>query len=392
MSIDPILPLSISIADSGRTYALFLGSGISKKAGIPTGGDILKNTLELLFKMENEVEEIDEAAFDEWFRENNYADLVYSEILERLHPSQEDRRNFLEKFFLGVDPTEAHYTIAELVEKNLIKCIVTTNFDKLMEKALQDKGISFDVVTSKNDLDELKPREHSNCRILKLHGDYQKSNIKNTKKELEKLEEGLEEEFKDILDKFGFVVIGYKGSDEGVMNCLENRKNPRYTLYWLTRENVSDRVNELLQQQNGKIIIRNSADEFLNELIRKIEIFQTHETGETPEFLIQQIKEYIQKKDTIGFQETLKKQIRNLRKKWEEIYNNTDEEFQKVMTSSHDEAMRVAMDGFKEFENLADVINAIGLVIIEIKLKIFLSIYLIASSKYMNFQTSYLRP
>lgn len=39
--IDPILLLSISIAEGKGVYALFLGSGISKSAGIPTGGEIL---------------------------------------------------------------------------------------------------------------------------------------------------------------------------------------------------------------------------------------------------------------------------------------------------------------------------------------------------------------
>lgn len=364
MTLDPILPLSISIADGERTYALFLGSGISKIAGIPTGEDILRNTIKLLYKMENEVEEVEFVDAVNWFKESKYKDMGYSEILENF-PSQEDRRTFLERFFLGCNPTDAHYIIAEMVEKNLIKCIVTTNFDRLMEEALQDKGISFDVVSSKSDFDELKPREHSNCRILKLHGDYQKSNIKNTKKELEKLEVEIEDEFKDILDKYGVVVIGYSGSDEGVMTCLEDRNNPRYTLYWLTRESLNDRADNLIRQQNGKKIIRDSADEFLEELKRKIEIFQTHETGETPEFLIQQMKEYIQKSDNIGFRDTLKKQINNLRDHWEKIYNQNDEEYQEASKSSEKEAMKVAMAGFKEFEILADVICAMGLVLIE---------------------------
>lgn len=41
MSIDPILPLSISLAEGKGTYAVFIGSGIFIEAGIPTGGQIL---------------------------------------------------------------------------------------------------------------------------------------------------------------------------------------------------------------------------------------------------------------------------------------------------------------------------------------------------------------
>lgn len=371
MTVDPILPLSISIAEGERTYALFLGSGISREAGIPTGGEILNNTIKLLYKMENDLEEADDNAAEEWFKGSKYEDWGYSEILESLYPSQEDRRNFLENFFLGKHPTDAHNIIAEMVEKNLVKCIITTNFDRLMEEALKNKGISFDVVASKNDLDDLKPREHSNCRILKLHGDYQKSNIKNTVNELEKLETELEEELNDILNKYGVVTVGYSGSDNGVMKCFENRENPRYTLYWLARENLNDRVQELIRQQSGKEIIRDSADEFLKELIRKIEIFQTHETGETPEFIIQQIKECLQKNDSVSFLEILKNQIKSLRTKWDKIYNETDENFQEASEISNEEAMNVVMNGFKEFESLTDVITAIGMVLVEYNAKDF---------------------
>jgi len=50
-------------------------------------------------------------------------------------------------------------------------------------------------------------------------------NIKNTPNELEKLDSGIEKVFKSILDEYGMIVIGYIGSDERVMSCLENRLN-----------------------------------------------------------------------------------------------------------------------------------------------------------------------
>lgn len=380
MSVDPILPLSISIAEGERTYAFFLGSGISNKAGIPTGKKILRETIKLLYKMENEGLEVKDEEVEEWFKESEYADWGYSEILEELYPSKEDRRNFLENFFLGKIPTESHHIIAEMVEKKLVKVIITTNFDRLMEQALEKKGIAYDVVSSEKDLLELKPREHSNCRIFKLHGDYQKFNIKNTKDELKKLEKGIFDEFKDILNSYGIVVIGYGGLDNGVMNCFEKRNNPRYTLYWVSRESLNDKVEELIRQQNGKIIVRPSADELFRELFRKIDIYETHQTGETPEFLIQEVIEYLRVNDYIGLNEVLKKQKKVIETKYYEITQRTDEIYK-----SHEDfephtdikveplyeepkinnSLEIPIKGYIEFEKYVDILTAIGLILIE---------------------------
>lgn len=385
MTVDPILPLSISIAEGERTYALFLGSGISRKAGIPTGREIFNNTIKLLYEMENSennTDKVEEDEIEEWFKESKYKNWGYSEILEALRETPENRRKFLEEFFLGKKPTEAHNIIAEMVGKNLIKCIVTTNFDRLMEQALDVKGISYDVVTSDADLKDLKPREHCNCRIYKLHGDYHKSNIKNTKKELENLDNELKNEFRDVLNNYGIVIMGYSGSDDGVMKCFEDRENPRYTLYWLTRERVKNGVKELIRQQNGKEIIRDSADDFLKELSRKIEIFQTHKTGETPEFLIQEVIDYLRSDDYISFNEALKKQKNKIEEKYYEISQKTNEIFKshedfephtpRVISVSRlgeepkiNESLEIPIKGFAEFEKYINVLTAIGLITIE---------------------------
>jgi NAD-dependent SIR2 family protein deacetylase len=365
MTLDPIIPLSVSIAEGERSYAFFLGSGISREAGIPTGSQILNDTKNLLYEFKTHKKAENRKEIKKWFSESEFHDFGYSEILEYLCPSLEDRRKFLEKYFLDVEPTVSHDLIADMVDKKLIKCIITTNFDRLMEKSLDKKGISYDVVSSEKDQEQLKPREHSNCRILKLHGDYHKFNIKNTKDELNKLESGIETEFNEVLEKFGIVVIGYSGSDNGVMECFENRMNPRYTLYWLKRGDINKRVEELIRQQDGKKLERDSADGFLKELSKKVEIFQAHETGETPEFIIQEVKACIKDYTIVHFQELANKQIKIIREKWNEIYCDTDEKYESLNTENEEEKTAVAKNGFKEFEFLSDVITAIGLVLIE---------------------------
>ncbi len=357
MAIDPILPLSISIAEGKGTYALFLGSGISYAAGVPTGTKLLELTKEKLYMMDKALEKIDNTEdFQKWLELKEIKDIDYSELLG-MFPSEEDRRIFLEQFFMDVEPTESHVNIAKMVEKGLIRVIITTNFDRLMEDALNDRKIDYDVVDCSHDLKTLKPREHASCRILKVHGDYKSLNIKNTEKELEKLELGIEEEFQTILNNYGIVVAGYGGSDKGVMSCFTKRDS-KYTLYWLKRDNLGADVDELIKRQNGRIIESNSSDKFFLELLNKIDYYSTYENVETPQYLIHMAKEYIRTEDKVNFNETLKKQMKALENEWFRIYNDLDEVFD-------NRNKELIIDTFKEFEKYMDTITAIGLVLIE---------------------------
>ncbi|RCV62894.1 hypothetical protein C5S53_16765 [Methanophagales archaeon] len=45
VNINPIFPLSYNLADGKKKYVLFCGAGVSKDAGIPTGWEILLETV-----------------------------------------------------------------------------------------------------------------------------------------------------------------------------------------------------------------------------------------------------------------------------------------------------------------------------------------------------------
>lgn len=351
--IDPILPLSISIAEGKGVYALFLGSGISKSAGIPTGGDIFWNSVKLICKLEdNTVNISDDAEIDKWFEASQYKDFNYSKILEALCPSKEDRRNYLEKYFIDCNPTIAHKVIANLVKNELIKVIVTTNFDQLLENALDDENIKFDVVSDESDLKNLKPREHSNCRILKLNGDYKKLNIRNTETELEKYSDSISKELEEIFDRYGLIVVGYSGSDKAVIEHLENRIS-NYSIYWLARDKINTKIKELIKSKDGKIICRDSTDIFFKELERKINLFSTYPTGDTPEFLATTVKNLLREKDQIEINELSKAVVRDLIKKWEETFENFR------MNSSK------RLFHLKSMEDISDQLIVIGIILIE---------------------------
>lgn len=364
MSIDPILPLSISMAEGMGTYALFLGSGISAEAGIPTGTDIFKDSIKLLYKLVNGVKETDEDKINEWHENSQFKDFTYSEILEKLCLTKEERRKFLEKYFIGKKPSGSHYIIADMVKNGFIKVIVTTNFDRLIEDALTNKNVPFTIISSDGELETSHPREHSNCWILKLHGDYKRLNIKNTKKELEKLETKIEKEFHDIINRYGIITIGYSGSDEGVMSVFE-RRDSKYMLYWLTREEPNQIVKELILEKEGREIKRKSAEDFLKELYGKINIFQIHKTGDTPEFILNQIRQFIKENDEVGLHEAIKNQWKTIWDYWYKNYYDNIEKYDKSLASSPKKGYETLIKIFNEFEEHCNVITAIGLILID---------------------------
>jgi NAD-dependent SIR2 family protein deacetylase len=357
MSIDPILPLSISIAEGNGTYAIFLGSGISSEAGIPTGSKLLDLTKEKLYIMNKSLLKIqNQDDYQKWIDQKEIKDMTYSDLLGMFN-SEEDRRIFLEQFFVNAKPTESHRNIAAMVKNGLVKVIITTNFDRLMENALDEMKIIYDVVDCSHDLDVLKPREHSNCRIMKIHGDYKSLNIKNTEKELKQLEEKVEVEFQKILNNYGIIVAGYSGSDNGVMECFRKRSS-KYTLYWLKRGNLGDNIKQLIDKQEGKIITVNSSDDFFVDLLNKVDFYLSYESGETPEYVMHMTKKYIRDYDEVSFRESLKKEIKILENNWLDLYY----QLENGIREKDNESVRKV---FVDFEKHMVSITAMGLILIE---------------------------
>lgn len=89
--MDQILPLAFSLHSGPGTYALLLGSGVSRVAGIPTGWDV---TVDLIGKLSAAVGEAEEAWPDPavWYRERYKEEPDYSRVVHRLAGSPEDRR------------------------------------------------------------------------------------------------------------------------------------------------------------------------------------------------------------------------------------------------------------------------------------------------------------
>jgi hypothetical protein len=96
MALDPIVSLSVAIAEAPGSYAFFLGSGVSRDAGVPTGGEVVWLAVGDLYRLENSEEQTpDRDALSPWLIDTGRGDFGYSDILELIAPDQATRRDYL---------------------------------------------------------------------------------------------------------------------------------------------------------------------------------------------------------------------------------------------------------------------------------------------------------
>ncbi len=188
--MDPFVPLAFSVYSSKGVYALLLGSGISRAAQILTGWEIVEDLIGKVARLRGQEISADPAG---WYRTVYGKDPTYSDLLEQLAKTPAERKQLLRSYFeptveqreLGEKlPTAAHRGIARLAAKGYIKVILTTNFDRLLETALEAEGVRPTVLSTTDAIRGSLPIQHTSCCVIKVHGDYMDTRIRNTPGEL----------------------------------------------------------------------------------------------------------------------------------------------------------------------------------------------------------------
>ena len=280
--IDPINSLAFSVHANRGVYALLLGSGVSRAAKIPTGWEITRDLIRPLAAVSNERPASPEA----WYREKYDKDPDYSALLEDLAKTPAERQQLLRPYWEPTPeereqgdkaPTAAHRAIAKLVADGYIKVIITTNFDRLIESALTDEGVQPQVLGTVDQINGAVPIVHAPCTVLKLHGDYLDTRIRNTPQELEKYPEEYNRLLDRIFDEFGLIVCGWSAEwDTALRDSIYRTASRRYTTYWTVHDELGDRGQALIAHRKAEKIPIRDADWFfqtLGEQVASIEDF-----------------------------------------------------------------------------------------------------------------------
>jgi SIR2-like domain len=268
--IEPFDALALSLHHNPGVYALLVGSGLSRAAGIPTGWEI---TLDLIKRLGAAQGITNEANWETWFQAKYQKAPSYSEVLDALGASAAERRSILHGYIEPKNeddarrPTKAHRSIAKLVRDGTIRVIVTTNFDRLLENALRDEGVEPTVIASDDAVVGATPLVHSKCTVIKLHGDYLDARIKNTDAELSSYAEPIDQLLDGVFDHFGLVVVGWSGEwDKALRAAILRAPTRRYACYWAARSAPAQLAKDIITQRAGRVVQITDADAFFSRL------------------------------------------------------------------------------------------------------------------------------
>ncbi|WP_344343627.1 SIR2 family protein [Kitasatospora putterlickiae] len=282
--MDPKLAMALNVHNCPGVYALMLGSGISIASGVKTGWGIV---VDLVAKVAA-VHEPDDpqagvraaAAPETWWEETFGEPLGYSTLLEHAAPTPAARQALLAGYFVPEDgeeatdkaPTAAHRAIARMVKRGSFRVILTTNFDRLMERALAEVGIFPQVVNRPDQIDAIKPLAHSQVTIVKLHGDYADLDQRNTPTELETYPEAQQKLLERVLDEYGLVVCGWSADwDKALVRAVEGARSRRYPMFWSTYGALGTAAQRLTVQHGAGVISGLDADELFTDLEKRLE-------------------------------------------------------------------------------------------------------------------------
>ena len=279
--IDPIESLSFSIQANPGVYALLLGSGISRPAGIPTGWDI---TLDLVERLAVLYEEECEPGPVDWFQRKFGKPPDYSALIGELAKTRAERQQLLRPYFEANEqereeglkqPSAAHHAIAQLAAQGFVKVIITTNFDSLTESALREAGIQPAVLSSPDDLKGALPLPHMQCCVFKVHGDYLDTRIRNTPDELDEYPEEINRFLDRVFDEFGLIVCGWSAKWDGALrDAICRTPSRRFTTFWAADREPSDEAQRLIENRRAEVIPIEDADSFFQKVQHKVEAIE----------------------------------------------------------------------------------------------------------------------
>ena len=297
--------LARSFAQRTHQLAWLLGAGCSASAGVPTATDMILDFKKRLYcaatrTVPGEVDVSDPLWAERitcYFDDSNGFPPTgdpqeYAAAFEAAYPEARDRSSYVSDAVKRGTPSYAHRVLASLITCGLVRCMFTTNFDPLIERAT---AVADDLLPPERQahltvgaLDTVERaercvREASWPLLVKLHGDYQSERLKNIPQELRSQDDRLRRVFIEALTRFGLVVVGYSGRDDSIMDALEevvSADSPMPAgLWWVAKPDtlLLPRVTSLLElaATSGvevRLVNSENFDELAGDIEREIDL------------------------------------------------------------------------------------------------------------------------
>lgn len=283
---------------SNQSFDLLLGAGASISSGIPSGSDLVWHFKREILSSSGKINgkkfqdlkiEDNKKIIQSYFAEKGESHIVnpYSHYFNECYPDPLVRKDFLTSLVRDKKPSVGFMCLSAMIEQQKINTVWTTNFDDLIEKAINGLNYKSCQIVSPDNASTVQQFKTDIPTVVKLHGDFRYDPLQNTDEELQKLEESLHQYFLDASTKRGLLVVGYSGSDESVLQTIEKAlEKPNAFpkgLIWCIPKDVSpnERLTQLIeiankQNQRSGFMTIDSFDYFLHELYKICDLKNGH--------------------------------------------------------------------------------------------------------------------
>lgn len=278
--VDGRVALATALHAAPGAYAVLVGSGLSSAAGVPTSWQVVQDLLRQIALAEG----VDPADLEDdperWWAAQGRAEPRYDTLLPALSHTDAARQTLLRRYFEWlpngagrVHPTEGHRALASLVASGRIRVIITTNFDRLIERALDEAGIPPQVISTPGSISGMEPLVHAPATVIKLHGDYLSLGLRNTADELAAYPDETLALLHRIFDEYGLLILGWSGEyDTALVEAVGSAPSRRYPTYWATfHGGIAEPARRLIAARRACVINTEGADEFLTDIVQKVE-------------------------------------------------------------------------------------------------------------------------
>lgn len=244
-----VAQLATSIRAATKPIAMIAGSGTSQSAGVPTGGDVLRE----LARQRGEDPGDDPV---EWYLTSVRKFPDYFGMVG------DGTDTLPDEIFHQPAPTPAHREIARLAAAGVLGPILTPNLDRLLEQALHEAGLTPRIAYT---LEALERVDLDRLCLLKLHGDYRDIGIRHTALG-EHVYHGLIDDLLDtVFSRFDLLVAGWSASwDVPLTRALCRAKGRR--IWWLQCGPPSEAARRIAAARTLMAAPVDGSDEGLTEL------------------------------------------------------------------------------------------------------------------------------
>ncbi len=287
---------------------LLVGAGISVSAGIPPAQKLMQIAIENFSNYFTEEEQR--------LAKEDLNQLQYNDIMTKL---SNVKRKELFKWFIegnkdkGIEKAKlnfAHIAIAELLKQGYFSRILTVNFDPLLIHACYMVGMyPFPAIYDLGAMGKVNAELLHDPSIVYLNGQHVGFVQRNTTDQLKAHKETLTQIVRSTGCSKTWVIAGYSGENDPLMEALNELRPYNNWLYWLEYGNqvLQKESHQFLENdEECKVIYKCDADETFMEVAEKLKC--NLDFIEQPEKELNEYKKRINF-DTAGKKENLYKKV-----------------------------------------------------------------------------------